>query len=99
MTNKPDATLIALWRQQLEENIPPRPNRMEENPIHNIISFNGGADDEGMRLRLQTSDGQIIDVRMNPVVAHAIALTTVNSGTKAGWLEENGTVTGRHRPM
>jgi hypothetical protein len=99
MANKPSATLLAHWRHHMDSNIPAPPHPDEAATVHHIMSFNAVATADGIRIRWVTDEGQLIDMMLNAVVAHAVMIMINRSGDEEGWLDELGALMGRHRPI
>lgn len=78
---------IAIWSRDLDDK-PPSATEIEWPDFPDVLAFRGQALSAGATLRLRCRDGQVRDMRMNPVVARELAHWLFEAGRSAGWLDE-----------
>ncbi|WP_157182156.1 hypothetical protein [Methylobacterium sp. WSM2598] len=89
---------IAAWGDALEGKRPREIEEIEWFGFPQVESFTAALTNVAMAFRFVDRDGKVIDCLMNPVVARAVAVTILNGGIEAGWLDAKGTVIAPLRP-
>lgn len=83
---------IAAWLRDLDTKVPPSATEMEWPSFPDVLSFRAQALSAGATIRFQTRNGQVMDIRMNPVAARELAAWILHAGAHAGWLDKSANV-------